>query len=148
MPQLDGCTGAGLRHTDSSVVVVLGCSATTQRFNRYRFTSPRPLWCTCDRWQHVVVAVPEFWCTVAYFELDQQVGDSFKVPCSHKTVSVDGYTDPSSLDRFCLGQLSNVHRTDSSERARSVCPQLATPAFAACRSPHRSAPRCVVAVNS
>ncbi|GFN81221.1 mothers against decapentaplegic homolog [Plakobranchus ocellatus] len=61
---------------------------------------------------------PEFWCTQTYFELDQQVGETFKVPYSVKKVTVDGYTDPSSIDRFCLGQLSNVHRTDASERAR------------------------------
>ncbi|KAK3096007.1 hypothetical protein FSP39_021890 [Pinctada imbricata] len=61
---------------------------------------------------------PEFWCTITYFELDQQVGETFKVPYSYTTVTVDGYTDPSSLDRFCLGQLSNVHRTDTSEKAR------------------------------
>lgn len=61
---------------------------------------------------------PEFWCTITYFELDQQVGETFKVPYSCTTVTVDGYTDPSSLDRFCLGQLSNVHRSDASERAR------------------------------
>ena len=64
-------------------------------------------------------AAPEFWCTITYFELDQQVGETFKVPYSCSTVTVDGYTDPSSLDRFCLGQLSNVHRTEASERARS-----------------------------
>ncbi|XP_064645224.1 mothers against decapentaplegic homolog 4-like [Lineus longissimus] len=61
---------------------------------------------------------PEFWCTIAYFELDQQVGETFKVPSSCPTVTVDGYTDPSSVDRFCIGQLSNVHRTEASERAR------------------------------
>lgn len=61
---------------------------------------------------------PEFWCTITYFELDQQVGETFKVPYSCTVVKVDGYTDPSSLDRFCLGQLSNVHRTEASERAR------------------------------
>ncbi|KAK2155041.1 hypothetical protein LSH36_251g08015 [Paralvinella palmiformis] len=61
---------------------------------------------------------PEFWCTISYFELDQQVGETFKVPSSCLTVTVDGYTDPSGLDRFCLGQLSNVHRTEASERAR------------------------------
>ncbi|XP_074647139.1 mothers against decapentaplegic homolog 4-like isoform X2 [Tubulanus polymorphus] len=61
---------------------------------------------------------PEYWCTIAYFELDQQVGETFKVPSSCPSVTVDGYTDPSSMDRFCLGQLSNVHRTEASERAR------------------------------
>ncbi|KAI8785694.1 Mothers against decapentaplegic 4 [Biomphalaria glabrata] len=61
---------------------------------------------------------PEYWCTQTYFELDQQVGETFKVPYNVKTVTVDGYTDPSSIDRFCLGQLSNVHRTEASERAR------------------------------
>lgn len=61
---------------------------------------------------------PEHWCTIAYYELDQQVGEVFKVPSGCPSVVVDGYTDPSSLDRFCLGQLSNVHRTESSEKAR------------------------------
>jgi hypothetical protein len=63
---------------------------------------------------------PEFWCTISYFELDQQVGETFKVPSTCQTVTVDGYTDPSGMDRFCLGQLSNVHRTEASERARFV----------------------------
>ncbi|XP_064595966.1 mothers against decapentaplegic homolog 4-like [Liolophura sinensis] len=61
---------------------------------------------------------PEFWCTITYFELDQQVGETFKVPSSCPSVTADGYTDPSSIDRFCLGQLSNVHRTEVSEKAR------------------------------
>lgn len=42
----------------------------------------------------------------------------FKVIASQPKVIVDGYTDPSSMNRFCLGQLSNVHRTDVSEKAR------------------------------
>ncbi|VDN16349.1 unnamed protein product [Dibothriocephalus latus] len=53
---------------------------------------------------------PEYWCNIAYFELDQQVGELFKVPSHYTRVIVDGYTDPSSRNRFCLGQLSNVHR--------------------------------------
>ncbi|XP_077993062.1 mothers against decapentaplegic homolog 4-like [Glandiceps talaboti] len=61
---------------------------------------------------------PEHWCSIAYFELDQQVGEIFKVLSSCPTVTVDGYVDPSGGDRFCLGQLSNVHRTEASERAR------------------------------
>ncbi|KAL0984877.1 hypothetical protein UPYG_G00149850 [Umbra pygmaea] len=61
---------------------------------------------------------PEFWCSISYFEMDVQVGEMFKVLANCPVVTVDGYVDPSGGDRFCLGQLSNVHRTDSSERAR------------------------------
>ena len=61
---------------------------------------------------------PEFWCSIAYFELDQQVGETFKVQSSFGNVVVDGYVDPSGGDRFCLGALSNVHRTEQSEKAR------------------------------
>uniref|UniRef100_A0A673GU49 Mothers against decapentaplegic homolog n=1 Tax=Sinocyclocheilus rhinocerous TaxID=307959 RepID=A0A673GU49_9TELE len=61
---------------------------------------------------------PEFWCSISYFEMDVQVGEMFKVLSSCPVVTIDGYVDPSGGDRFCLGQLSNVHRTDASERAR------------------------------
>lgn len=61
---------------------------------------------------------PEYWCSVAYFELDTQVGETFKVPSSKPNVTIDGYVDPSGGNRFCLGALSNVHRTEQSERAR------------------------------
>lgn len=61
---------------------------------------------------------PEHWCSIAYFELDQQVGEIFKVMSNCPSVTVDGYVDPSGGNRFCLGQLSNVHRTEASERAR------------------------------
>lgn len=63
---------------------------------------------------------PEYWCSIAYFEMDVQVGETFKVPSSCPVVTVDGYVDPSGGDRFCLGQLSNVHRTEAIERARYV----------------------------
>lgn len=33
-------------------------------------------------------------------------------------MTIDGYVDPSGGNRFCLGALSNVHRTEQSERAR------------------------------
>ena len=56
--------------------------------------------------------MPEFWCSIAYFELDTQVGEIFKVPGASNSVVVDGYVDPSAGYRFCLGALSNVHRTD------------------------------------
>ncbi|XP_066586431.1 mothers against decapentaplegic homolog 4-like [Prorops nasuta] len=61
---------------------------------------------------------PVYWCSIGYFELDAQVGDIFKVSSEHSTVTVDGYVDPSGGQRFCLGALSNVHRTEQSERAR------------------------------
>lgn len=63
-------------------------------------------------------ALPEYWCSIAYFELDTQVGETFKVLSKIPTVSVDGYVDPSRGNRFCLGALSNVHRTEQSEKSR------------------------------
>ncbi|KAK1895504.1 Mothers against decapentaplegic like 4 [Dissostichus eleginoides] len=51
-------------------------------------------------------------------QLDVQVGEMFKVQSRCPQVTVDGYVDPSGGDRFCLGQLSNVHRTAASQRAR------------------------------
>uniref|UniRef100_A0A7N8XUI4 Mothers against decapentaplegic homolog n=1 Tax=Mastacembelus armatus TaxID=205130 RepID=A0A7N8XUI4_9TELE len=65
-----------------------------------------------------LVSAPEYWCSIAYFEMDVQVGETFKVPSTCPIVTVDGYVDPSGGDRFCLGQLSNVHRTENIERAR------------------------------
>ncbi|UXI18983.1 Coiled-coil domain-containing protein 50 [Sarcoptes scabiei] len=62
--------------------------------------------------------LPEFWCSIAYFELDQHVGETFKVPSSFNSVTIDGYVDPSGGNRFCLGALSNVHRAEPSEKAR------------------------------
>jgi len=61
---------------------------------------------------------PEHWCLIAYFELDTQVGEMFKVPSTCPHVTVDGYVDPSKSNRFCLGALCNVQRTEQSERAR------------------------------
>jgi len=62
--------------------------------------------------------VPEVWCSITYFEHDHRVGEIFKVPLSCPVVSVDGYTNPSSRDRFCLGKLTSVHRNDVIEKAR------------------------------
>lgn len=48
-----------------------------------------------------------------------QVGETFKVPDTFKEVTIDGGMDMATVgDRFCLGPLSNVHRTDTSEKAR------------------------------
>ena len=68
--------------------------------------------------QSLSLSAPEFWCTIGYFEMITQVGEIFKVPSSLPSVTVDGSVDLSGDDRFCLGRLTNVHRTDTSERAR------------------------------
>ena len=61
----------------------------------------------------------EYWCSIAYYERDVQVGETFKVPDTFKEVTIDGGTDMATVgDRFCLGPLSNVHRTEPSEKAR------------------------------
>ncbi|TRY90927.1 hypothetical protein DNTS_014452, partial [Danionella cerebrum] len=83
--------------------------------------NPFPLQCPTIQILHLICnkfTGPEFWCSISYFEMDVQVGEMFKVLASCPVVTVDGYVDPSGGDRFCLGQLSNVHRTDASERAR------------------------------
>ncbi|CAB4068184.1 SMAD4 [Lepeophtheirus salmonis] len=46
--------------------------------------------------------MPEFWCSIAYFELDTQVGETFKVPSAWRSVTVDGYVDPSGGTDFVL----------------------------------------------
>ncbi|EFO86775.1 CRE-SMA-4 protein [Caenorhabditis remanei] len=61
------------------------------------------------------------WCSIIYYELDTQIGETFKVSAlDHGKVIVDGGMDPHGENegRFCLGALSNVHRTDASEKAR------------------------------
>lgn len=58
------------------------------------------------------------WCSVSYLEQDVRVGEVFKAPMAFPVITVDGYMDPSGGDRFCLGRLSNVQRTEASHRAR------------------------------
>lgn len=61
----------------------------------------------------------EYWCSIAYYERDVQVGETFKVADTFKEVTIDGGMDMATAgDRFCLGPLSNVHRTEASEKAR------------------------------
>lgn len=47
-----------------------------------------------------------------------QVGETFRVQSQYRKVTIDGFVDPAGLDRFCLGQLSNVHRKDKSDEVR------------------------------
>lgn len=60
---------------------------------------------------------PEYWCSVAYYELNNRVGETFHA--SSRSVLVDGFTDPSNnKNRFCLGLLSNVNRNSTIEHTR------------------------------
>uniref|UniRef100_A0A7E5A136 Mothers against decapentaplegic homolog n=1 Tax=Panagrellus redivivus TaxID=6233 RepID=A0A7E5A136_PANRE len=60
------------------------------------------------------------WCSITYYELDTQIGETFNVPAHQEEITIDGGMDPGGarLGRFCLGALSNVHRTEASERVR------------------------------
>ena len=48
--------------------------------------------------------------------MSTRVGETFHV--AKPVLSVDGYTNPCSADRFCLGLLSNINRTDTIELTR------------------------------
>lgn len=66
--------------------------------------------------QSVDYSEPAYWCSVNYYEMKTRVGETFQAAKPHLTV--DGYTNPSSPDRFCLGLLSNVHRDATIEMTR------------------------------
>uniref|UniRef100_A0A915LK54 MH2 domain-containing protein n=1 Tax=Meloidogyne javanica TaxID=6303 RepID=A0A915LK54_MELJA len=59
---------------------------------------------------------PVYWCSICYYELNTRVGEPFKV--SVNSVVIDGFTDPSSESRICLGLLSNVNRNFTIENTR------------------------------
>ncbi|KAK8731332.1 hypothetical protein OTU49_007551, partial [Cherax quadricarinatus] len=60
---------------------------------------------------------PAFWSSIAYYELNNRVGEVFHAQ-THSVI-VDGFTDPSNnSERFCLGLLSNVNRNSTIENTR------------------------------
>ena len=67
-------------------------------------------------YQAVTYTEPAYWCSVNYYEMKNRVGEVFSA--SKPSLTVDGFTDPSSADRFCLGLLSNIHRDPLIEQTR------------------------------
>jgi len=64
----------------------------------------------------VMYCEPAFWCAISYYEMQTRVGETFHA--SQPSITVDGFTDPSNADRFCLGLLSNVNRNTVVEQTR------------------------------
>ncbi|KAI6235519.1 Mothers against decapentaplegic-like protein [Aphelenchoides besseyi] len=73
-----------------------------------------------DRVQIPLTNLTQHWCSISYYELDTQIGQTFKVPRDQSEVVVDGGMNPAGAKsgRFCLGALPNVHRSEASEKAR------------------------------
>ncbi|NWR39617.1 SMAD9 protein, partial [Tachuris rubrigastra] len=70
-----------------------------------------------ENFQPVCFEEPQHWCSVAYYELNKRIGETFQA--SSRSILIDGFTDPSNnKNRFCLGVLSNISRNSTIENTR------------------------------
>lgn len=67
-------------------------------------------------YQSVNYTEPAYWCSVTYYELKNRVGEIFNA--TKNAITIDGFTDPNSSSRFCLGRLGNVNRDPVIEQTR------------------------------
>ena len=68
---------------------------------------------SCER---ILFEEPREWCCISYYEMSNRVGEQFRATQSQ--VIIDGFTHPSSAERFCLGGLTNIQRTMEIDKAR------------------------------
>jgi len=78
--------------------------------------SPHPSQYSVTNGEQVPFEEPHEWCLISYYEMSTRVGEQFHA--TQPQVIIDGFTDPSNAERFCLGGLTNVHRTFEIDKAR------------------------------
>ncbi|CAF1483722.1 unnamed protein product [Adineta steineri] len=67
----------------------------------------------CER---ILFQEPREWCHISYYEFKHRVGEPFHA--TQPEVIIDGLTNPSDGERFCLGSLTNINRTSEIEQVR------------------------------
>ena len=64
-----------------------------------------------------VPMVPQpHWCSISYYEMKQRIGEMFHTTVN--SVTIDGYTEPLSASRFCLGVFSTADRSEEIDITR------------------------------
>ena len=98
-------TPTGYLSEDASSTSGYQSSTTMQTDQRQLFPEPTP-----PDGQFIGYSEPVCWCTVTYHEMTTRVGHAFHA--SQREFVVDGFTDPLSSERFCLGCLSSIYDRD------------------------------------
>ena len=91
-------------------------SPASQTMTDLSSTSPNSQFPNNIDMESVSYTEPPHWCSISYYEMNTRVGENFHA--AQDNVTVDGFTDPSSCERFCLGILSNINRNTVVEQTR------------------------------